>query len=40
MIRLAGLRLGERYRDWGRGRFAGEDQGRVVVYEITAAPAG
>jgi hypothetical protein len=40
MARLAGLRLRERYRDWGRGPFTGESQDQVPVYEVTAAPAG
>jgi hypothetical protein len=40
MVRLAGLRLRERYRDWGRGPFAGESQDCISVCEVTAAPAG
>jgi hypothetical protein len=34
MVRLAGLRLRERYEDWDRG------QDQISVYEVTAAPAG
>ena len=40
MARLAGLRLRERYQDWGRGPFTGESQDHIAVYEVTAAPAG
>jgi hypothetical protein len=40
MARLAGLRLRERYQDWDRGRFTGESQDHISVYEVTAAPGG
>ena len=40
MARLAGLRLRERYQDWGRGPFTGESRDRISVYEVTAAPGG
>ena len=40
MVRLAGLRLRERYQDWDRGPFTGERQDRISVYEVTAAPDG
>ena len=40
MVRLAGLRLRERYQAWDRGPFIGESQDRISVYEVTAAPAG
>ena len=40
MVRLAGLRLRERYQDWDRGPFTEESQDHISVYEITAAPAG
>ena len=40
MVRLAGLRLRERYQDWDRGPFTGESQDHISVYEVTAAPAG
>jgi hypothetical protein len=40
MVRLAGLRLRERYQDWDRGPFTGESQNRIWVYEVTAAPGG
>ena len=40
MVRLAGLRLRERYQDWDRGPFTGESQNRILVCEVTAAPAG
>jgi hypothetical protein len=40
MVRLAGLRVQERYRDWDHGPFAGHSQDRISVFEVTAAPAG
>ena len=40
MVRLAGLRLRERYQDWDRGPFAGESQDRISVCEVTSALAG
>lgn len=40
MVRLAGLRLRERYQDWDRGPFTGESQDHISVYEVTAAPGG
>ena len=40
MVRLACLRLRERYQDWDRGPFTGESQDHISVYEVTAAPAG
>lgn len=40
MVRLAGLRLRERYQGWDRGPFTGENQDHISVYEVTAAPAG
>jgi hypothetical protein len=40
MVRLAGLRLRERYRDWDRGPFTGENQDHIPVCEVTAALAG
>ena len=40
MVRLAGLRLRERDQDRDRGRFTGESQEHISVYEVTAAPAG
>ena len=40
MVRLAGLQLRERYRDWDRGPFTGENQDHISVYEVTVAPAG
>ena len=39
MVRLAGLRLRERYQDWDRGPFT-ESRDRISVFEVTAAPAG
>ena len=33
MARLAGLRLRERWPDWGREPFTGESQKHVSVYE-------
>jgi len=36
----AGPRRRERYRDRDRGRFTGESQDRISVYEVTAAPGG
>ena len=40
MVRLAGLRLRERYQDWDRGPFRRESQDQISVCEVTAAPAG
>ena len=40
MVRLAGLRLRERYQDWDRGPLTAASQDRISVYEVTAAPAG
>ncbi len=40
MVRLAGLRLRECYRDWDRGPLSGDSQDYISVYEVTAAPAG
>ena len=40
MVRLAGLRLRERYQDWVGGPFTGESQDHIPVCEVTAAPAG
>ena len=40
MVRLAGLRLRERYQDWDRGPFTVEGQDYISVYEVTAAPGG
>ena len=40
MVRLAGLRLRERYQDWDRGPFTGESQDHISVYGVTAAPGG
>ena len=40
MVRLAGLRLRERYQDWDRSPFTGESQDHISVYEVTAAPGG
>jgi hypothetical protein len=40
MVRLAGLRLRERYQDWDRGPFTGESQDHSSVYEVTSALAG
>ena len=40
MVRLAGLRLRERYQDWDRGPFTGGRQDHIWVCEVTAAPAG
>ena len=40
MVRLAGLRLRERYQDWDRGRLTAASQDHISVYEVTAAPAG
>jgi hypothetical protein len=40
MVRLAGLRLRERYQDRDRGAFTGASQDRIWVCEVTAAPAG
>jgi len=39
MVRLASLRLGERYQNWDRSPFTAESQNYVSVYEVTAAPA-
>ena len=40
MVRLAGLRLRERYQEWDRGRCTGESQDHISIYEVTAALAG
>ena len=40
MVRLAGLRLRERYRDWDRSPFTGQSQGHIPACEVTAAPGG
>ena len=40
MVRLAGLRLRERYQDWARGPATGESQDHISACEVTAAPAG
>ena len=40
MVRLAGLRLRERYQDRDHGPFTGESQDHISVCEVTAAPAG
>jgi hypothetical protein len=40
MVRLARLRLRERYQDWDRGPFTAESQNRISVYEVTAALGG
>ena len=40
MVRLAGLRLRERYQDWDRGPFTGESQNHISVYEVISALAG
>jgi len=40
MVRLAGLRLRERYQGRDRGPFTGESQGHISVHEVTAALAG
>ena len=40
MVRLAGLRLRERYQDWDRGPFTGESQDHISVYGVTAALGG
>lgn len=40
MVRLAGLRLRERYQDWDRSPFTGQSQDHISVYEVTAAPGG
>jgi len=40
MVRLAGLRLRERYQDRDRGPFTGESQDHISGYEVTAAPGG
>ena len=42
MVRLAGLRLRERYRDWDwdRGPFTGQSQDHIPVCEVTGALAG
>src|ERR1700728_4580677 len=37
MVRLAGLRLRERYQDWDRGPFTGESQDHISIYEVTLA---
>jgi len=42
MVRLAGLRLRERYQDRDRGPFTAtaESQDHISACEVTAAPAG
>jgi hypothetical protein len=40
MVRLAGLRLRERYQDRDRGPLTGESQDHISVCEVTAAPGG
>ena len=40
MVPLDGMRLRERYQDEDRGPFTAESQGRISVYEVTAALAG
>ena len=40
MVRLAGLRLRERYQDWDRGRLTAASQDHISVCEVTAAPGG
>jgi hypothetical protein len=41
MARLPGLRLGERYQDWDRGPFTGEEsQDHISVCEVIAALGG
>jgi hypothetical protein len=40
MVRLAGLRLRERYQDWDRGPFTGESRDHISVCGVTAAPGG
>jgi hypothetical protein len=40
MVRLAGLRLRERYQDRDRGPFTGESRDRISVCEVTAAVGG
>jgi hypothetical protein len=40
MVRLAGLRLRERYRDWDRGPFTLESRDHISACEVTAALAG
>jgi len=40
MVRLAGLRLRERYQDWDRGPFTAASQDHISVCEVTAAPGG
>ena len=40
MVRLAGLRLRERYQDRDHGPFTGKSQDHISVCEVTAAPAG
>ena len=40
MVRLAGLRVRERYEDRDRGPFTGQSQDHFSVCEVTAAPAG
>ena len=40
MVRLAGLRLRERYQDRDRGPFTGKSQDHISGYEVTAALAG
>jgi hypothetical protein len=40
MVRLAGLRLRERYQDRDRGPFTGESQDHSSASEVTAALGG
>ena len=40
MVRLAGLRLRQRYQDWDRSPFTAESQNHISVDKVTAAPAG
>ena len=40
MVRLAGLRLRERYQDWDRGPFTGQSQDHISVCDVTAVPVG
>ncbi|HKA95716.1 MAG TPA: hypothetical protein VKD66_05575 [Streptosporangiaceae bacterium] len=40
VVRLAGLRLRERYQDRDRGPFTGGGRDRIWVGAVTAAPGG
>ena len=40
LVRLADLRLRERYQDRDRGPFTGESQDHISVCEVTAVPGG